>query len=319
MVQWIYQFGQRRHQFALPTLYVLVNLVLAAIGIFVSTEDIVRSELPFPHYLGTTLLFILLPAYLMLAISFLWNHTERAISTLSTLTQPEATEHARKAMSATPALRYAVLVIGFIFGLSQNMLFVGTMLTTQTATLIDLVFVIQSAVLWMLIADTILWRVGMSLSVSLFARTLRIDVLSTRLFQPISKMATTDILVIAGAMSFMPLQSLDAEFRIWNYQTGFIIGTLAAISLFLLPLLGVRHNIRRAKNSKLAALYEKTSHLPPANIVELEAHYALIDRIASVSNWAIDLKLIARIFGYVIIPPIAWLGAALVEKFVGQL
>ena len=111
----------------------------------------------------------------------------------------------------------------------------------------------------------------MRISISLFASTLRIDVLEARSFQATVNMATTDILVIAAAMSFMPLLSLDAEFRILNDQTGFIIGTSTTISLFLLPPFGVRHNISRAQKSKLAGLYKQIGCVSSANIVELEA------------------------------------------------
>lgn len=34
---------------------------------------------------------------------------------------------------------------------------------------------------------------------------------------------------------------------------------------------------------------------------------------------AIDLQTVTRVFGYVIIPPVAWVGAALVENLVNGL
>ena len=61
------------------------------------------------------------------------------------------------------------------------------------------------------------------------------------------------------------------------------------------------------------------SKLPQDDIPRLEAHLAHIDRIAAIANWPIDMNLFARIMGYVIIPPIAWIGAALVERAISAL
>jgi len=44
--------------------------------------------------------------------------------------------------------------------------------------------------------------------------------------------------VIAGAISLMPLQSLDAELRWVNYSYGFAVAAIAGALLFALPLLG---------------------------------------------------------------------------------
>ena len=43
---------------------------------------------------------------------------------------------------------------------------------------------------------------------------------------------------------------------------------------------------------------------------------AHIDRVNSIPNWPIDVQLITRIFVYVVIAPLAWVCAALVEKMI---
>jgi len=182
--------------------------------------------------------------------------------------------------------------------------------------MLDIVFVLQSACLWIIIADFIAWRISVSYVISNFTQTLRVDIYDTARYRVVAKMATSDVLIVAGAMAFMPLQSLDAEFRIWNYQAGFIIGISTAICLFMVPLIGARHSISMLKSQKLADLIKLRSAIPKKDVAQLEAHLSHEDRIRSIPNWPIDLNLITRIIGYVIIPPIAWVGAALVEQIV---
>ena len=92
----------------------------------------------------------------------------------------------------------------------------------------------------------------------------------------------------------------------------------AAIGLFLLPLWGVRGNIRDRKAERVAALQAKLEAADHDDVAALEAVTAHIDRLRGLSNWPVDLRLATRIFAYVIIPPLAWVGAALVENLVDR-
>jgi hypothetical protein len=51
----------------------------------------------------------------------------------------------------------------------------------------------------------------------------------------------------------------------------------------------------------------------------LETITAHIDRVRAMPNWPIDVQTVTRVFAYVIIPPLAWVGAALVENFINSL
>jgi hypothetical protein len=66
----------------------------------------------------------------------------------------------------------------------------------------------------------------------------------------------------------------------------------------------------------LAELTKLRSAISPHGTAQHEAHFSHEDRIRGISNWPIDLNLIIRIIGHVIIPPIACIGAALVERIV---
>jgi hypothetical protein len=279
-----------------------------------SIDDQVRRTLPNAHFVGTSLLFILLPAYLAAVTVGLWRSTEKTLLKIEDHVTPKELTQVGGALREFPRWRWLVLGFGLFFGISQNSLFAESIWQTGQTTLLDLVFVTQSIILWIVISDVTAWRVNVSYSVSLLAKKMNVDVYNVDKFKPIARMATLDVLFVAGAMAFMPLQSPDAEFRIWNYQAGFIVGTLSAIFLFLVPLTGARERIQTLKKQKLDQLRNTLAQIPADDISRLETQLSHIDRVSDVADWPIDLKLISRVIGYVIIPPVAWFGAALVEK-----
>jgi hypothetical protein len=114
----------------------------------------------------------------------------------------------------------------------------------------------------------------------------------------------------------MPLQSLDAEFRWVNYQTGLIFGTISASILFYLPVSGVHDGIREAKARRLEEIQSLIGAIDQSNVASLESLIAHRERILHLSAWPLDLSILSRVGFYLIIPPLAWVGAALVETLV---
>ena len=316
MSNWLYHFSARTHVLLLPFIFIAISLVASTLAALTSSGDMVRQELPYAHFVGTSLLFILLPAYSMVMLFFLWQSTERLTKELSGFAPPDSVDKVRQSASRFQGWRWIVIGAGIVFGLSQNEHFVRQMITTGRFTAIDIVFVLQSAILWLFISEVIAWRITVSRALADFARRLTIDILETDKFKPVVRTAATDILVVAGAMAFMPLQSLDAAFRIGNYLAGAVIGVIAALAMFAIPVMGVRRNILMTRQQRLKELVAARPTAAETSIESLELHLAHEDRIRSISGWPIDLQLAARIVGYTIIPPIAWVGAALVEQLI---
>lgn len=319
MVHLLYSASQKFGVFTVPMAAILLSLAASLLGTQFSIDDQVRRTLPYAHFIGTSLLFILLPAYLAAVTVSLWRSTEKTLRQVEDHVTPSEVAQVRGTLREFPHWRWLVLGFGLFFGISQNSLFAESIWQTGQTTLLDLIFVTQSIILWVVVADATAWRVNVSYSVSLLAKKMQVDVYNVDKFKPIARMATLDVLFVAGAMAFMPLQSLDAEFRIWNYQAGFFVGTLAAIFLFLVPLRGARERIRTLKTDKLDQLRNTLAQIPADDISRLETQLSHIDRVSDIADWPIDLKLISRVIGYVIIPPVAWIGASLVENYFATL
>jgi hypothetical protein len=80
----------------------------------------------------------------------------------------------------------------------------------------------------------------------------------------------------------------------------------------------LRTNIQLAKGKRIAELSERLRTTDRSDISMLETLRAHIDRVKSINSWLLDIRLMMRVLGYMIIPPIAWVGAALVEDLVDQ-
>lgn len=134
-----------------------------------------------------------------------------------------------------------------------------------------------------------------------------------------ARVATTDVLAVAGAMAFMPMQSLDAEFRFENYGAGLLVGVCSAISPFLLPLWGVRSNITKRKAARIAELRAQLAAVDRSDISQIEPISAHITRVEDMPTLPIDTQVVTRVIAYGIIPPLAWVAAALVENLIDSL
>ena len=113
------------------------------------------------------------------------------------------------------------------------------------------------------------------------------------------------------------LQSLDAQFRLANYITAWIIAFPAAASLLILPMLSLQRRLLAHKKEFLQEMNRQVSDaarvVGPDSLTQIELLMQHRDRIQHTSAWPIDLSIASRLMLYLVIPPLAWLGAAIVE------
>ena len=163
------------------------------------------------------------------------------------------------------------------------------------------------------------WRVALSFAIGRLGASARIELYRLDRLKPFARIALLDVLIVAGALCFVPLQSLDAQFRWVNYEAAVYVGLTSLLVVFLLPLHALPARIKLAKAQRLEELRTELANVPQADVPRLEATAAHLDRIEGLSNWPVDLRVVSRILVYVVIPPLAWVAAALVENFIDQL
>jgi hypothetical protein len=148
----------------------------------------------------------------------------------------------------------------------------------------------------------------------------RIDLFRLDRLRPLARSGLADVLLVAGAVALSPLQSLDAEFRWYNYHFALIVAIPTAAFQLLWPLRRVHARIRAEKARRVAeadARLEAATDLPD-DLLSLETTLAHRDRLREQRTWLLSFAMLSRLVLYLIIPPLAWVAAAIVERLVDR-
>lgn len=112
--------------------------------------------------------------------------------------------------------------------------------------------------------------------------------------------------------------------------TSFIGACLSLVGLLgivFLPLRGIRRRIRERRGEILRALdarlesYSpaKLSAVAPDDLRDMDTILDMRERVVQAPGWPLDLAGVRRILLYIVLPPLTWAAAALVEMFIDGL
>ena len=309
---WLIRFADRTHPLALPGAWVVLCLIVYAtlFAVFPGNGCCWRNPV---QLWGTALTYTFISGYLLAAIVYRHRGHRDAVKALIPMaTSTDAVDEALADVST----RVLVLagVAGAIFGLSQYAVVLSTPSLLHPVP--DIPLIVGNVLLWIVVGGLTVSRMQDVLAMRRLGRNLNVDLYNLKALRPIGRSAVVDVLVVMGALAFMPLQSLDAEFNWGNYEAGLFFGLIVSVLIFYLPLSGVHAQIREAKAARLQALQALIDGQDRSDVVALEALVAHRDRVAHLSSWPVDMSILSRVGFYLIIPPLAWVGAALVETLV---
>jgi hypothetical protein len=111
------------------------------------------------------------------------------------------------------------------------------------------------------------------------------------------------------------------------YFPGFVATVTPMVLLLLLPVLPVRQAIRVAKGKQVESINSALQRLgaeqtmdarmrAPGSLAPVNELLHFRREIQAVPEWPFDVSLAGRMAFYLIIPPLTWVGAALIERFV---
>jgi hypothetical protein len=149
-------------------------------------------------------------------------------------------------------------------------------------------------------------------------RTVAIDIYDSSKLEAFARNGVDDVLLITGAIALTAIQALDAQFRLGNFLAALLVALPAASYLLIRPMWAVHLRLSQQKrefiadiNLQIAGLREAAAPIP-----DLELLLQHRDRLKRTYTWPMDLAIVYRLLFYVVIPPLAWLGAALMETAV---
>jgi hypothetical protein len=149
-----------------------------------------------------------------------------------------------------------------------------------------------------------------------------VDVFATDPLRPFARVGLVDFLLAMAGLTLSALQSLDAEFRWYDYASVSAVTLPGAALLLVLPMWGVHRALGEAKARALAAVQDRIAGVDRGLAGDALAQLnGLLERrrhLRAVHTWPLDPSGIARVAFYLVIPPLAWVAAALVELAVDR-
>ena len=197
---------------------------------------------------------------------------------------------------------------------------------------IDLVLAGNGAMISIFIGQLMLWMcVGLLLSIRLyvgklfyqFGKTIKISIFEQSSLEPFARAGMLDVVIVVGGLAIAVVQSIDAQFRLENYATALLVAVPAGAALLVRPMWSLHGRLAERKQQLLeeVCLQVETAseQSSTADMAVLESLLQRRDRIKTIQTWPLDVAIWRRLFFYVLIPPLAWSGAALVEVVIDKL
>jgi len=311
---WFVRIAERTHPLLLP---VIVGVLLFLPYLFLDETGSIFVEFGMSdrRRFGTILMFSIIPAYILAMQYYAWRVAWQTTETYSAQTPLVARIHAQRANERPGLWMWPVIVGGTLFGLYDFSQFSWlSALGSQTA--FDLWFNFIALTTWALVFWMLCWRLHCALQFHALGKKLDLDVYQLDGLDKFVRQPLFSLLIIAGSMALMPLQSLDFELRWFNFRAGLIVSIPSMLLLVVPPIWGLHVNMRDLIKTRVAELQAQINICDRNDFAQLALLTEHRETVRDFNSWPLDIALVGKVLFYVIIPPLAWVAAALVEQVV---
>jgi hypothetical protein len=280
------------------------------------------------------LFFSLILAYIIPTFSFITEKVEEALLELRPILEldDQAFEQARAQLNSASRPKIAFhLLFGILFGFAHLSLIEGSFTTTisemfgSTPEFVSSfgalsVWTVMTTVTSMLIQQTVLFaRLGKNQT--------QISLLNKRRLLPFARVSIISSLSIIGALALFPLMSVDSGLDFSRGLPGAIATLGPLLAIFIIPVWPVHRRLAALKEQELAALDDEIDRnlnssgrieLDPEKLKTITPLLSYRQEISGISTWPFDGGALTRLAFYLIIPPLTWAGAALIEALIDR-
>ncbi len=156
------------------------------------------------------------------------------------------------------------------------------------------------------------------------ARLVICDVYNTEPLMAFGSMAVSALLLVIGLQASFSILWLGGIDSPWAIAPGLIITIVAMIYLLFAPITPLHRRLAAAKVRALAELQRSIDQVRsptfdasnPDQIRQLADLIALRTEVSRVRQWPFAMGVVARLGLYLVIVPLTWVGAALIEMLV---
>jgi amino acid transporter len=311
------------YQTPYAALWLATGLALLLSLFFLSANVWLPTELPQfftsqAQLLGQVLLMTLMPSYVLGMAIVAQRRSLRSARKLQASGLIE--DHPDNWLRPLPTVRICIgVVLGLLYAITVNLP------TEWVLRLTDIDFqegsiVAGQSLVWISCGLGLAFRFNSATLFNEQGRTVAVDIYDSSKLESFARNGVDDVLLITGALGLTAIQALDAQFRLGNFLAAVLVGLPAAAYLLVRPMWAVHLRLLQQKREFLADINAQITQLREAvaPIPELELVLQHRDRLQRTYTWPIDLAIVYRLLFYVVIPPLAWLGAALMETAVQE-
>ena len=271
---------------------------------------------------SAALFFATILAYIIPVFHYITEQTERAFDQLVPYVNADADalESWRRGIREKTARSHALTIgLGLAAWIAHTLLLYGTVPRIfQVIDATRIAFVFAPMFVWVSMITAI---AGLVDNARLFRRLVprtRIDLLAPASLTAFGRVAVISTLAMVGAQAAFPLLWIDTEQALVTSLPG-LLGTGAAmVALFVLPIMPAHRAIVAAKRAELERIATHVA-IERHAIERLEPHLVYRREIQRVSEWPFDSNIVTRLAFYLVIPPLTWLGAAVLDVFVERM
>jgi len=285
------------------------------------------GTLPDSNAAPTALFFCAILSYITPIISYVTERTEAAFDELAdhlTL-EPSAVARLREGLSRKSTKWFVVNTsMGVAVWLLQSRVLAGSfevMFGMLSGSGIDFAMAVGPLPVWIFMFCATHALVDNARTFRRLARAVHIDLLDASPLTPFGRMAVTSTLVVIGSQALFPLMWLGEDTDPWTSIPGLLGTSLALLYLFFAAVWPLHQRLRATKREELVRLGReirilRASSADPATDLTLSPLLVYRREIADALEWPFDISIVARFALYLVIVPLTWIGAALIENLV---
>lgn len=276
---------------------------------------------------GPPLFFSAVIAYVIPVYGYISERTEAAFNLLGpqlTAPAPQVTAWQRRIRHKPWHWLAITLGIGAASALAHLSLLYGTpgFWSTNIRFLFEWAIVVGTCAVWLVVTFVIAGLLDNARVMKQAAKTCRVDLLDTASLRPFASVAVSSTLAMIGALAVFPIMGVDGGLAAVAYGPGLLAIVGPVLMLAIMPVWPVHERIAAVRAAALAEVNRHIRELPTPDCAD-QASLARIAPLLSyrrelqgVSEWPFDVGVMTRLLLYLIIPPLTWVGAALIEHLV---
>ncbi len=185
----------------------------------------------------------------------------------------------------------------------------------------DAAVICGTFLVWIVMITAITSLVQIAVVFARLAPHVRIDLLQPHLLTPFARVAVISTLAIIGAQAAFPLLWLNDDFSALSSIPGLIGTSGTMLFLFATPLLPIHRAIASAKATEIARLNDEIAATAsfrgdPGYLTRLAPLLVYRREIEAAHEWPFDTGSSSRLAFYLLIPPITWIVAAVIQHFI---